>query len=176
VVDIGANIGVFSLYAASQGAKKVLAYEPAGESFDLLRENIKINNLGDIISPNKVAVVGKPIAEVWFPRHSSVFNAISTSNEDASNHEKVPAITFTEIIGNIPSQNIVKMDCEGGEYDIVLNSDLSVFKRIDEVRLEYHRGLHHQLFERFEEAGFLRRQFMNEGEGGGYLWLTKTPI
>lgn len=175
VIDIGANIGVFALYAAREGAKIILAYEPAEESFDLLLRNIENNNLGKIIYPYRAAVVGKPSPHVSFPRRSSVFNAIDTQNSGIiSDHELVPAITFADLVNNMTESGILKLDCEGGEYDIILNSDDSVFCRINEIRIEYHRGPHQQLFDRFEKLGFNRRQFMDEGEGGGYLWLTRS--
>jgi FkbM family methyltransferase len=174
VIDIGANIGAFALYAAREGAKVVQAYEPSEESFKLLRRNIEINNMEKIIYPHRAAVVGKPSQPVLFPRQSSVFNAIGISCENNTGNELVPAITFAEIAGKITEPNTLKLDCEGGEYDIVLNSDNSVFNRIDDIRLEYHRGPHQQLFDRFEKLGFNRRQFMDEGEGGGYLWLTRS--
>jgi FkbM family methyltransferase len=175
-VDIGANIGVFSLYAANEGAQVVQAYEPAAESFDLLQRNIKNNGFGAIIFPHRVAVVGKPSPPVWFPRQSSVFNAIDpqASTAKSPDHDKVPTITFAEVVDNLPAVNMVKMDCEGGEYDIVLNSEDSAFERIKEIRLEIHQGPRQQILDRFEKLGFYRRQFMDEG-GEGYLWLTRTP-
>jgi len=178
VVDIGANIGVFELYAAREGAKIVQAYEPAEESFDLLQRNIENNGFGKIIFPHRAAVVGKSSPPVWFPRQSNVFNAIDTqaSSEKNPDDELVPTITFAEVVGppHLPASNMVKLDCEGGEYDIILNSEDSAFDRIEEIRLEYHRGPRQQLFARFEKLGFSRRQFMDEGEGGGYLWLTRS--
>ncbi len=174
VVDIGANIGVFALYAAREGAKIVQAYEPAEESFDLLEGNIGKNGFGEIIFPHRAAVVGKSSPPVWFPRQSNVFNAIDTNSEKNSDHELVPTIPFAELVSNIPESNIFKLDCEGGEYDIILNSEDSVFDRIEEIRLEYHRGPHEQLFARFVKLGFNCHQFMDEGEGGGYLWLRKS--
>jgi FkbM family methyltransferase len=174
-VDIGANIGVFALYAAREGAEIVHAYEPASESFDLLQRNIENNGLGKVICPHRAAVVGKPSPPVWFPRQSSVFNAIGSQPSSGSNsdHDEVPTITFAEIVDNLPTPNMVKLDCEGGEYDIVLNSEDSIFERIEEIRLEIHQGPCRRLFARFEKLGFSRRQFMDEG-GGGYLWLTRS--
>jgi FkbM family methyltransferase len=173
VVDIGANIGVFALYAARAGARIVQAYEPAEESFNLLERNIENNGFEKIIFPHRAAIVGKSSSPVWFPRRSSVFNAINTSPENRSDHELVPAIPFADLVSNIPGSNMFKLDCEGGEYDIILNSEGCVFDRIEEMRLEYHRGPRQQLFARFVKLGFNRRQFMDEGEGGGYLWLTR---
>ncbi len=176
VVDIGANIGVFALYAAREGAKIVQAYEPAAESFDLLQRNIENNNFGKIIFPHRAAVVGQSSPPVWFPRQSNVFNAIDTNSENTFDYCIVPTITFAELVSNIPKFNMFKLDCEGGEYDIILNSEDSVFDQIEEMRLEYHRGPRQQLFARFEKLGFTRHQFMDEGDGGGYLWLMRAPF
>lgn len=174
-VDIGANIGVFALYAAKEGANIVQAYEPAEESFELLKKNIENNGYEKIIYPHRAAVVGKQSPPVWFPRHSHVLNAIKINPENSSNYELVPTVTFTELMSNLPSSNIIKLDCEGGEYDIILNTEDSVFQRIEEIRLEYHPGPSQQLITRFEKLGFSRRQFMDEGEGGGYLWVKRAP-
>jgi len=119
--------------------------------------------------------VGKTTGHVRFSRHSSVFNSIETDHEIHSDYELVPTITLSKIIKDIPSSIFVKMDCEGGEYDIVLNSEDSVFDKIEDCRLEYHRGPHHKLFDRFIKLGFVRRQFMDESKRTGYLWLVR-PI
>jgi FkbM family methyltransferase len=174
VVDIGANIGVFALYAAMSGAKSVMAYEPAEESFALLKKNIQCNGYEAIIFPHCMAIVGRPSKPVLFSRQSSVFNSIEKDEEfDSSDHILVQTLPFSEIVKNLTTSNIVKIDCEGGEYDIVLDSDDSVFGRIEEIRIEYHGGPRQNLIDRFEQLGFIRRQFMDEGEGGGYLWLTR---
>ncbi len=177
VIDIGANIGVFSIYAARAGAKSIKAYEPAEESFALLRKNIEQNGYAKIIYPFRAAVVGKQSKPVWFPRHSNVFNAIETSPKDSSDYDLVPSIPFKELIRDIPEPNLVKLDCEGGEYDIILNSEDAIFKPIKEIRLEYHRGPSNQLITRLDNLGFTRYQFMDEGEeGGGYLWLMRATF
>ena len=51
VVDAGANIGLFSLYCALFGAKKVHAFEPVGETYNLLKKNIELNNMSDVVTP-----------------------------------------------------------------------------------------------------------------------------
>ena len=44
VVDIGANVGVFSLFAFKEGAKRVYAYEPIVEHVVLIRKNLRENS------------------------------------------------------------------------------------------------------------------------------------
>ena len=39
VLDIGANIGAFSLYAEQQGATKIYSYEPDSDNFFILEKN-----------------------------------------------------------------------------------------------------------------------------------------
>lgn len=47
VVDAGANIGLFSLYACLRGARRVLAFEPVAETFALLRGNVARSGVTD---------------------------------------------------------------------------------------------------------------------------------
>lgn len=53
--DIGANVGLFSLYAASRGTK-VFAFEPEAANYRVLNENIRINNMDNIISAYCLAI------------------------------------------------------------------------------------------------------------------------
>lgn len=48
--DIGANVGVFSLYAALNSTTTVLAFEPSGSTFSVLNENIKLNKMSSRIT------------------------------------------------------------------------------------------------------------------------------
>jgi FkbM family methyltransferase len=53
--DIGANVGVFSLYAALLRETSVVAFEPSASNFYVLSRNIQINNLGNKITALCVA-------------------------------------------------------------------------------------------------------------------------
>lgn len=86
VVDVGANIGVFALYAALGGARAVYAYEPSAASYDLLRKNIAANGFESVIFAERRAVVGQASNTVKFPRASNVMNAIL--------HETVEGVEF----------------------------------------------------------------------------------
>ena len=58
VMDIGANIGVFSFLAARLGAEKVIAFEPVNSTCEILKRNIELNNL-----QNKVLPVNKALGD-----------------------------------------------------------------------------------------------------------------
>lgn len=56
--DIGANVGVFSLYAARRTECQVLAFEPAAANFHALARNVALNDLTDQISAYCIALSG----------------------------------------------------------------------------------------------------------------------
>jgi FkbM family methyltransferase len=57
--DIGANVGVFSLYAAVCQAAKVLAFEPAAANFEVLTRNVQLNGVSDRVTAYCLAFAGR---------------------------------------------------------------------------------------------------------------------
>ncbi len=55
VVDVGANIGVFTLYAAKQGAQ-VYAYEPMPPTYAVLQQNIEAHGLGQLVHTRNIGL------------------------------------------------------------------------------------------------------------------------
>src|SRR6267378_6461606 len=55
VFDVGANIGVFALCAAKQGAH-VYAYEPIPATFELLQQNIHLHGLDNMVRPRNIGL------------------------------------------------------------------------------------------------------------------------
>jgi FkbM family methyltransferase len=160
VIDIGANIGCFSVLACSMGAKKVLAVEPISKTFDTFRTIINRSGYKNI-KPIKFAVTS--VAEEYVkipiqpdPGHTSLF-------KEGENFEIIETITLRDLISKIDDTGIfLKIDCEGGEYDILMNADPEDMKKIDVVVLEIHADLHPTykgfeiLHKKFEEFGYTK--------------------
>lgn len=144
VIDIGANIGLFSLYAARQGAKKVYAFEPNHQAYLTLCKSIESNKLDDVIIPFNLAVSSKDNDVVLIPKASSPYNVIKSRSEVVAvdNFDEIKTISLSTILAsnNIQSCDLLKMDCEGAEYDILFNLSGEVFSKIDNIRLEHHKG------------------------------------
>jgi FkbM family methyltransferase len=141
VIDIGANQGMFSIVAAELGAAKVLAFEPVRSTFDRLQQNIARSNLVSKISAYKQAVTGRKTGPVSMAlQDKSGHNSLYTKGAQS---ELVETISFAELIDGIEDDDIfLKMDCEGAEYDIVFDTQSSVFDRIKHIALEIHGDLH----------------------------------
>jgi hypothetical protein len=122
VVDVGAYIGDSAIYFALKGARKVIAIEPHPGAFAEMLDNIKLNNLEGVIIPVNAGLASKP-------------GKIYIENVGA-----VPAVTLSELISRFgvdPNDAVLKMDCEGCEFDIILN-DYEHVKLFKELILEYH--------------------------------------
>jgi FkbM family methyltransferase len=155
VIDVGANIGAFSLFAAKMGAQKVFAYEPNKEAFEVLELNIINNNMQHIIFPYNFALYGKENLTLKFPKESSPYNKFCDDNDNQS-YELVSTTTLQYIIdiNKIDFIDFLKIDCEGCEFDTFFKSPKSVFLKINKIMMEYHQGPMKELIEYLEDHGF----------------------
>ncbi len=138
VIDIGAQIGSFSIFAAGKGAK-VLAYEPEPENYATLLENISLNESRYPISAfNEAVWKGKGEITLYsscsenLGAHSVVFA------RDPEASVKVRATTLDEIFekNGIEFCDFLKIDCEGSEFEILKST--KHLGDIGEIAMEVH--------------------------------------
>jgi FkbM family methyltransferase len=142
VVDVGAYVGDSSIYFIQRGAFRVIAIEPHPFAYDMLDYHAMENNL----LPPKIARFIKPVNAGLASKPGRVCvdapsdRVAVTYFKPGDCRETVPAITLGELINmfNIdPSEAVLKMDCEGCEYDVILN-DYEHVRLFREVVFEYH--------------------------------------
>lgn len=172
VVDIGANIGVFSLFAARCGARKVYAYEPNGESFRCLTRNIEANGLGSLIEARRAAVTAVDGDRVRFPRESSPYNAI-IRNEGPADCELVDTASLSAALADAELGSLLKLDCEGSEYDILLQPDCDALRKVDRIRMEFHSGRVRELERGLNRCGFRQTRCKADTETSGTVWYAR---
>jgi len=137
IVDVGAYIGDTSIYFAIKGAKKVIAIEPHPVAFKEMLENIQLNSLEKVIIPINAGLASKHgkicIENVDVESTNGIYHKLGNCESE------IPAITLGEIISmyEIKDDAILKMDCEGCEYDIIFN-DYEHLKIFKELIFEYH--------------------------------------
>jgi len=132
VVDIGAHVGVVSMTLARKFGCKVYAYEPNPGNLERLRKNINLNGLSDLITvlPYAITKDGRDVT-------------ISTNKDNSgggniySDGDAVSSLAFDKIIGSFDVIDLLKIDCEGAEYEFLPGADLSNVKAI---RGEFHPG------------------------------------
>lgn len=174
VIDVGANIGVFSLYAASCGARKVYAFEPSAEAYRVLCENIHVNKLTDVVIPINRAMSGADGATVRFSRSSSPYNKIGQGDVAAGADTcEIQTTTLGSFLRSQVEEEVVdvlKLDCEGAEFDILPPMDRATAERIHAIRMEVHA----------DPAGLIvelkRKGYFVDKRAGHTVWLTRQGV
>ncbi|MBI4993003.1 MAG: FkbM family methyltransferase [Candidatus Magasanikbacteria bacterium] len=149
ILDIGAHIGVFSIYSKIINPKsKIIAIEPGPDNFALLKQNISANDLSDI-KIQQTAIIGteEKTTTLYLSKNSHNHSTIKPSNnltiQQFNNSTiTVPATSLEKLIkqNKIKKIGLLKMDIEGAEFDIVLNIDNETWGKIRYVMIEYHES------------------------------------
>jgi FkbM family methyltransferase len=141
VIDIGAHIGAFTVYAATVcRASRVFAFEPHPDNFRMLTRNVAANNLTGVTAINE-AVAGKS-GSGRLQLHASNSGGHRLTTVPGSDAISVKCVSLEEVLSRfgIERADYVKIDCEGAEYDILLNTPPEVMARIGRISMEYHRA------------------------------------
>jgi FkbM family methyltransferase len=154
VVDVGANIGVFSLWAERLGAE-VVAFEPEPRTFASLVRNVA----GRRISPRQAALAGTsaPSVRLYLSEVDSTRNTLAgkeiESGEPLRDFVDVPTVTLPDVLGS--GCDLLKLDCEGAEFEALLNADDETLRRARRIILEFHRfaGSPEAIVDRLETVG-----------------------
>jgi FkbM family methyltransferase len=161
VVDIGANIGSFSVYAAwLQPTARVLAAEPLRANYDLLAENIRLNGLANV-EALRCGVMGKSGTITIYHGTDAAegsSSVVASGAVDASRAEVVPCMAFAELLDKVPRVDFLKVDCEGAEFDFIPDAPSATLRKVRKLALEYHDVRpdmnHRALARKLESEGF----------------------
>lgn len=128
-VDIGANIGWFTILAAKAvgPAGKVISFEPEPANFRLLRRNISANALHNVLA-NNLAVVEQPktlklyLSSYNFGDHR-IFDSDDDSVQNAGRREHVLTVGGVSLDDYLDGKreriDVIKMDVQGAEYSVL---------------------------------------------------------
>lgn len=141
IIDIGAHIGVFSVHAAQTANKgKIYSFEPEPENFKLLKDNIKINDLKNIKIFQKSISDYNGTANLYY-HNENWGHTITQKISDKS--KPVNTISLEDFIkkNNIPRCDLLKLNCEGSEFEIIMNTPDKIFDIINNIFIVYHIDL-----------------------------------
>ncbi|MBM3256791.1 MAG: FkbM family methyltransferase [Candidatus Liptonbacteria bacterium] len=145
VIDIGANIGVFSVKVAKVSPSvRVYAYEPLPANFAVLEENVRQNGLEERVKPWKLAVSDHrgSASLYWDDRNRGGGTLLPDLEGHGAKSLQVECITLEDVFraNNILECEYLKIDCEGTEVPLLMNAPREIFSRIKTITLEWHHG------------------------------------
>jgi FkbM family methyltransferase len=174
VVDLGGNMGLFSLWAAPQAAR-VISIEPT-KVIDCLEQSLALNGIQNV-SIVRCAVSDKPgtLELLQYPGFNAVSHAASfqparwgqwlikllwPKEREEPIRVSCPCYTLDDILRtqNIDRVDFLKVDCEGGEYAVFDSISDETLGRISRIALEFHEihpsHNHRRIVNRLKSAGF----------------------
>lgn len=139
-IDIGANIGLYSLTAAFLENVSVLAFEPFGLNYKLLQENINLNYLNNITLINKAIGESDRVSKLYYDEHESNLGMVSEfASPQYTTQQLVEFISLDNYLLEYQLYKIkyVKLDIEGGEYHALvgMKNTLSQYRPIVQIEI-----------------------------------------
>jgi FkbM family methyltransferase len=140
IVDIGAHVGLFSMYLAKRWpCVTVYAFEPFPENFVNCAENLRLNNVINVVLSQK-AISGdsRPLDMASSPHNSGGASAIESTFGSNAIVRGIPSMTLDEVfsVHAIDHCRLLKIDCEGMEYEVLLGA--GVLEKVEYLAGEFH--------------------------------------
>jgi FkbM family methyltransferase len=203
VFDIGANIGVFTYHALYSGCKKCYVFEPVYKLTDLIEKRLQ-----DVVYTGQVVIETAAISSqdgideefyiseggitsclvknndsIFYDEKIGLYRRLTVPNNDFYNKVYVRTINIMNYIkqNNIGKIDMLKCDCEGGEYDMIDSLDNDYLSNnIEKMIIEYHyhwkdKSRYHKMLDKLTQCGFQYtnnrgEEFENFDDGIVFLW------
>lgn len=169
IIDIGAGIGDYTLYAAvTQPDSQVFSFEPYPQSFDLMQENLRLNNVSNVRAFDRA--IGAASGELVLDLTAGEPLQIQSSGIQALKTEKslsVGALSLADAFAmlKLESCDLLKLDCEGAEYAILFDAPQTTLEFVQHIVMEYHDNVvqytHRDMARFLHECGFMVEIFPN---------------
>ncbi|MGH9891028.1 MAG: FkbM family methyltransferase, partial [bacterium] len=168
IVDVGAHVGSFALWVAERCPKaRVMAFEPEPRNYRDLVRNVARNRLGDRVFPRQEAVTGR--IEQRTLRVPADRGTSSLTEGAPGETIIVDCIDFDRFLLSdcATGVDLLKMDCEGAEWEILPSLSQAAWARINHLLLECHSLDSHDLssLQQIIADNGLRRQWINKANG-----------
>ena len=184
IIDIGGHLGFFSLYAALQNLEvPIYAFEPHIGNYEILKDNLKQNRIKNVMPKN--LALDKEVKEIQLQISKEDLNhSTKRAIEPTGEIQPIQTTTLERVFqkNRIEKCDLIKIDCEGSEFDIIYNTPKEIFTKTSNIFLEYHDWIAGESSEKLKQflsnQGYKVEKYPNNKmKELGFLWCTKiTPL
>jgi FkbM family methyltransferase len=179
IIDAGANCGYFTLYSAMKAPEaRMVSIEPFPATFERLRKTVSDNGLEQKVILIRAALEGRDGTTHMDSRDevASQFRRLRPSGGIA-----VDSISLASVLARADwtEVDLLKLDIEGSEFEVLLNTPEEALRRIERIAMEFHPRYDHPgyspeiLLDRLQGCGFRLQMRRDDGEGYGIAFLSQ---
>lgn len=179
ILDCGANIGIFSLYAAVQAPhSRIVSMEPVAETYEKLTEQISRSPFKDRITCVRQGIAGdvgtRRILLGTDSDTSSLYQALALTQD----FEQIDVTTYADALDSyqIDRLSLLKLDCEGAEWEVFDKTPGEIWDRTNRVCLEYHLMDEHspeQITLVLKSRGMRQTRWTTRPNMTGVMWFAR---
>lgn len=181
VIDVGANVGLFTQYCLQKGASNIYSVEINDKAIQTFNQIHGEKNNVKLITKGLSAESGE--IEVYLdPENSLVSSVIQTHTTGLRESKKVQMMSLRELLEseNIQHIDLLKIDVEGAEYDIFKTIDTEILSKVDYILMEFHDNfggiLRDEILSKLESAGFNYTMWQDDCIGEAYEYEERGTI
>ncbi len=125
-VDVGANIGSYTVLAGAVAGANGVSFEPAPSTFEKLMINVRANQLDDKVQCLNIGLGAQP-GTIAFTSDQDAINHVLTENEATEHAIQVEVSTLDTVLAN-QSPHVIKIDVEGYETSVLEGAEKTLKK------------------------------------------------
>ncbi len=127
-LDIGANIGTYTVLASVVAGARSIAFEPVPATFKSLQQQININEITELVTTMNMAL-GREEGNVKFTSGLDTMNHVVAANEENDGKMIDVPVKLLDSIAACTDPFAMKIDVEGFETDVIAGAD-QILKKV----------------------------------------------
>ena len=131
VIDVGAQIGVFSVYVSRRGPRnlRLHSFEPMSANYAQLQRNLELNQLAQATAHNAAVTAAPGRFKLYLSSDNTGMHSLYGGG---ANFEEVEGRAFNGLYASLGVDrcDVLKLDCEGAEHEILMTATDDVLRRL----------------------------------------------
>jgi FkbM family methyltransferase len=127
-IDIGANVGSYTILASGVKRAETLSFEPSQETFQKLQRNVQINKLDDLVIAHNIGL-GSETGILKFTKSLDTVNHIVKGADHQNGFEDIEVKRLDDLLPEFQKPTLIKIDVEGFETEVLMGAEATLINQ-----------------------------------------------